>query len=1187
MDILLQNWTYFQHAHGHDDIIKKHVHAKYCENEFGHFLLSGNQHIHGQFYVHLHFLVSELRQLLAKLQSQVVPAQYKATPIWISPKLEEPPELEIPPFPAMPKLYPIEGLLPVPSEEDECIPNDLEAPVFRSPVLEKHPPLVLPEPLKVPPLKLPIMAALLEDESSIDYGSYEEEALPVFVLPHQDPLPVWIEPTLAELPKPPEYLVPETIPLPVQEAIPSFRVPLMDPRPCEKAYYELDNNERGVCDGLCSKHGHRHHFVPGKQRKEPCFAKPPSLVPLPVAPFPGADNINVDDKDIEMLVSTDYLTEEFGNLVTLLASKDWVSALPLIPEPSFQPPQMEPLPTFEPPIVIEEPDFVPLPRPKLPSWREPDPPGPLGWLAGQRPIFLVDCGSAMLGERFAAVQKCLQELFSPGGQVEVAATHFDVIMYSFDAWSYGDIENSYVYKQTSVSRYLRPLEPMRVKDPETLEAALNWVTRWHPSGTSNLWKALTLATSRAYADCIYLFSEGKADKPVLMLEFLKQQAQTQGGQLTPIYTIGLRTSKPKARFLTRLSALTGGQFIDYDYKQSRKLEEQGRILEERADNTQDTQIQNVEEQSDDIQDMIWARAMVEEQQRRNAEIGRVESIKDILEKVEVQYEPVRLSQRLQTYEHRCIELEESYKRDIEAIRTKNAENEVQAKEQYEKLTAEVTERNHLNYEMSKLEWEKEIEVVRARNRVLVESFIKWRYEIVEARHYNEELIRKGKQQFLEDLKVVELRNASIMEKAEEEYKSEVERILKKNEDAVNDVARRQKEINEKTASINEVLKQEYESALRAVQTSNAALLRQARQSYEEHLAWVKVRNAKAIEDAQALFVKHCEEVTTENVRKKVALAQRLQDIKRRREEALAAHQLLIEKAIAEHAETAKVYSKLNSENEARARMVWKKACDKIDKRNEAAERKAKEDFELEEVYVQNENIKLAERRLALKRHISEVFKANAELEKRKKLEWKEACIAVEAQYEMDVAKAQEMHKKIVEDVKQRNAEKIQSSLIEHKAKVEAVESYNERVRPYVEMSNAVREEIRRIESFLQCIADRVLPRDRHIMEKNPSQSQFDCDLDLLQVSEVTLDTHMLIDALRHAYGKSMKVDKGIKGVGQEQLNNQHDPTESLSIIIPVSPVQAPSHNCLDMHREPLIEVKINNMHVNSIQDRAR
>ena len=91
-------------------------------------------------------------------------------------------------------------------------------------------------------------------------------------------------------------------------------------------------------------------------------------------------------------------------------------------EPSFVAPIEEALPIFIAPVLEEEPPYTPLASPRIPSWKEPKPPYPLGWLCGQRPIFLIDCGAAMRGERMEAVQKCLQQMFSPGGQVAICVS---------------------------------------------------------------------------------------------------------------------------------------------------------------------------------------------------------------------------------------------------------------------------------------------------------------------------------------------------------------------------------------------------------------------------------------------------------------------------------------------------------------------------------------------------------------------------------------------------------------------------------------------------------------------------------------------------------------------------------------------------------------------------------------------
>ncbi|KAH7428760.1 hypothetical protein KP509_09G016200 [Ceratopteris richardii] len=1123
MDILLHNWTYFEHAHSTLGKTNKKVHAKYCEDEFGHFLLSDGKQIHGQFNVNLTHLIKELRKLLTKLRSQILPIAYQELPSWKSPRLEEDPELEIPPMPPMPQLYPISGLAPIPSAQEENIPNDYPSPVFKSPIPREHPPLVLPEPLKVSPLKLPVMPAFTEDESTIDYDAYREESLPVFELPPQEPLPVWAEPQLAELPPEPEYLLPQSIPPPIMESMPPFRPPLLDPRPCERSYYQVGKDEKSICDGLCSKHGHKHHFIPGQNRREPCHATPPQFEILPPPPFPEADSI----------------INQYGLQDTKLG--EHVAEIQIIPEPTFEVPPEEVIPPFCAPKLKDDPVFMPLSPPYLPSWKEPKPPPPVGWMGGQRPVFLVDCSGGMAGERMAGVQECLRCLFRPGGQAEIAITHFDIIMYSFDAWSFGDIENSYVYKAAG-SRYIRPLEPMRVKSPEMFEAALNWVSRWHPTGPSNLSKAIDLAMSRTSADCIYLFSEGKSDKPVLIIESLKRQAQARRYSI-PIYTVGMHTNKMRCRFLRRLSAVTGGQFVEYDFK-----------------GLQQTSVEGKEE---DLADLLWAMKMIEDIQRKNAESGRTEDIRDIIKYVESKYATSRHTLYIESHKNKINELKIQYQKDLERVRKENAELQLRAKQEYERLVSEIHERNKNKLEIARSNWEEEIKKVKERNKQMLEDILKWKEEVTKVKQMNDRMQKDARAKFLQDLKEVEERNIAAMEKAKEQHMAHLESIKKKHMEGLEEVARKQKESNEKVASINKVIREDYEVNVKAVKESNALILSQARKLHEEKLENVKTQNAKAIFEAQKKFEKQCEEVRVNNTRKQASLQQLLESIKTRKEQAVLAHKAEVARAISLHEEKIKAYNKMNLENEEKARKAWKKECENIDKENMAAVRKAMDDFEAEQLRVQEENVKLAERRLDLKRRIAQIVRENDEIVKRKKVEWKEACGMVEKQYEIEVAKAKEAHKEKIEQVKLKNAEKLQSSLLEHKAKVAAAESYNETVRPYVEASNAVRAEIRRIEAFLQVIADSILPQDRHIMEKSATKSPLEKDLDLLVVSNATLNTELLIEALRSAYGKKWKADKK-QSQKMSTVPEIFGSKTKFSSLMPIHPARAVPHKCLDL-----------------------
>lgn len=579
-----------------------------------------------------------------------------------------------------------------------------------------------------------------------------------------------------------------------------------------------------------------------------------------------------------------------------------------------------------------------------------------------------------------------------------------------------------------------------------------------------------------------------------------------------------------------------------------------------------TQQKPLEGKEEDVADLLWTQKMIEDLQRKNAELGRKEDIKDVIKLVESKYPEARHTMYLQAHEQMVLERDTVYQSELQRVRNENAEIESRAKEAYKKLASEIHERNEASIEKAKFEWEEEVERLRKRNKQMVEDVLKWRDDVAKTRQRNEQSRKEAKLQFVKDLKQVEERNIAIIDKAKEQHIGELERIKKKHLEGLEEVARRQKESDEKVAAINKATREDFEATIKAIRDSNAVILAQTRKLHEEMLESVKARNAKAILEAQRQFEKRCEEVRLDNARKKSTLTQLLESIKRRKEEAVAAHKADVTRTISAHEEKLKAYNKMNMDNEKKARKAWKNACEDIDKENMAAVHKAMDDFEAEQIRVQEDNVKLAERRLDLKRRISQVVKENDEVVKRKKVEWKAACAMVEKQYEVEVAKAKEAHKSMIEQVKLRNAEKLQSSLLEHKAKVAAVESYNETVRPFVEASNAVRAEIRRIEAFLQCIADSILPQDRHILEKNAVKSPLDKDLDLLAVSDAILNTQMLIEALRSAYGKSWKTEKkGDKKLSQRMsaVSDVFGSKSKFSGLIPIHPVRVTPHNCLE------------------------
>jgi len=57
---------------------------------------------------------------------------------------------------------------------------------------------------------------------------------------------------------------------------------------------------------------------------------------------------------------------------------------------------------------------------------------------------------------------------------------------------------------------------MQEKNQNNMNKALTWMKRWQPAGTTNTLKAIEVAVD-CKSDCIYLFTDGKTDKPVLVM----------------------------------------------------------------------------------------------------------------------------------------------------------------------------------------------------------------------------------------------------------------------------------------------------------------------------------------------------------------------------------------------------------------------------------------------------------------------------------------------------------------------------------------------------------------------------------------------------------------------------------------------------------------------------------------------
>ncbi|CAM6101474.1 unnamed protein product [Calypogeia fissa] len=302
----------------------------------------------------------------------------------------------------MPKLYPIEGLLPIPEDD---IPLDFHLPPLRTPSLKPHPPYMKPKfTRKAAVLHIPPLEDFSREEKSL--VPYKEILPPTFNPPELLPLPIWQDPQEEPLPSMPIMVESKGLQPPQEEIIPPYEMPKLEARPCEASYYTIEQGQASICDGLCARRKDSIQQSPSGTPLNGCLARPPCLLEVPNAPICN-----------------------------------------MIETPTFQPPKEEQLPPFIQPALILEPAYIAPPKPYIPEWIPPPPPAPLGYRAGSRPGFLVDCSATMAGERMLCAQNAVRQLFSPGGQVEIAATHFDIIMYSFDAWSFGALEEDRKQKE--------------------------------------------------------------------------------------------------------------------------------------------------------------------------------------------------------------------------------------------------------------------------------------------------------------------------------------------------------------------------------------------------------------------------------------------------------------------------------------------------------------------------------------------------------------------------------------------------------------------------------------------------------------------------------------------------------------------------------------------------------------------
>jgi hypothetical protein len=191
----------------------------------------------------------------------------------------------------------------------------------------------------------------------------------------------------------------------------------------------------------------------------------------------------------------------------------------------------------------------------------------------------------------------------------------------------------------------------------------------------------------------------------------------------------------------------------------------------------------------------------------------------------------------------------------------------------------------------------------------------------------------------------------------------------------------------------------------------------------------------------------------------------------------------------------------------------------------------------------------------------ELEKQNEEIIHKRKIEWREARKFFEVQYEEDLERAHMLHTIQCQTLEAQNQEFIAAKLLAHKAKVAAIETFNETISSVVEASNLVEDEIHRIETFLQYVIDHSSLPIQPLGERKRS---LDRSLNMLIVSDKPCQPNVIIDALQEAF-KPMTRDTSHLGAGKSnarKVSRKTKPKSRFEGMVPIHPERVCGHDCV-------------------------
>ncbi|KAK3249015.1 hypothetical protein CYMTET_41543 [Cymbomonas tetramitiformis] len=769
-----------------------------------------------------------------------------------------------------------------------------------------------------------------------------------------------------------------------------------------------------------------------------------------------------------------------------------LTPLPPWTEPPFQvdedvafvEPELNPLPTYVAPT-----DLIELPR-----FTAPNAPPPVGYLPGLRPLIILDMSGTMHGSQETVMRRVVRELLDPIGELAGSALYFEVLMFNRNARMFGVEQIAKSERRQEVERALhqpfpkgqRPVggnrpssavhstRPMSANpnsrnlvrcSPEAIELAHAWTEQAPCVGPTNMESAFEAAVKYTKADCVYLVTDGRADRVSAVQQLVESLVESEQWRM-PIHAIGVECNIPGRRLLEQLAATTKGSFTPYVWdglKAAPEADAATRFIERtlrklRAQNMASGVLEEPLSVSLERTEKLFQIHFVQPLFLKNEELvhaAKMEHAGDCQEVVEANHELMRVaksrheervSKATALREARVAAAKEEYEAQLQEI---DKENRVKAdkravalfivskkEEELLKFAAEAEKQRAL--------WEeREAPAVKLTNAAEMTKFeSEYKKHCLSVRVYNERVkenlanFEKSLALFQSELEsaiaedflmfhiksckrkaVLELEN----EEAEAEYKDEEMAINKKNRNAqvaYKMAVRKWEEYVEKNTQWQEQVDRlvvQRERAMKAAQEDYPRVVAAAEKEWHLVQEQHKKQNERLLQLSQEEHAKH------------VAIVERH-------------NKMRMDEWDAETSEWRRLYNKM------KAQYHWKVASLKFE---------ARRDYRI-----------LHLEWLAMM--MQQKLRAQRQYEQMLRL-WEDSTSKAKAVNEERILEVKQKHQQQCDEIRRRNAQETDAAMEDHRVAMAEALEWNESIKPVVEKAKLAKVELMYVEAFMKQI----------------------------------------------------------------------------------------------------------------------